>query len=183
MRDTSTTASYSSVASSAGTSSARSQTTCRAPSGTSPDRPRVTHVTSCPRATASVAVALDRNTLPPSTRIRMRTPDPVRYPRGKRFRCQQTRSFAGRGRRASACHETPHEPAVPSPGFVTVASATSSTGGDELRGPLGEQPSVEQVGQLRAGLLLDPGQVVVAVAAPVGVVGRPGAHHLPERVV
>ena len=80
----------SSLASSAGTSSARSQTTCRAPSGTSPDRPRVTHVTSCPRATASAAVALERNTLPPSTRIRMRTPDPVGYLRGKRFRSERT---------------------------------------------------------------------------------------------
>ena len=90
MRETSTTASKSSAARSTGTPSARSHTTCRAPSGTSPDRPRVTHVTSCPRLTASAATALERNTLPPSTRIRMRPADLVAYLTDKRFRSERT---------------------------------------------------------------------------------------------
>src|SRR5262245_19353241 len=69
IRATSTTASYDAPASSAGTSSSRSHTTNAAPSGTEPDVPRLAQVTSWPRATASVATALDRNTEPPSTRI------------------------------------------------------------------------------------------------------------------
>ena len=57
-----------------GQRSVRSTATSRAPSGTEPEVPRAAHVTSCPRATASAATALERKTVPPSTRSLMAPP-------------------------------------------------------------------------------------------------------------
>src|SRR5918994_5778094 len=87
-RDTSTTASYS-AASPAGGSSARSQGSSAAPSGTSPDTPRQAQVTSCPRRSASAATSRDRNTVPPSTSSLMRPPSADRPGTDKRFRAKQ----------------------------------------------------------------------------------------------
>ena len=82
VRATSTTASNSSAARSAGISSVRSSATWRTPSGTEPDAPRAATLTSCPRAAASTATARDRKTVPPSTRNLMGPSLSFRRPTG-----------------------------------------------------------------------------------------------------